>query len=132
MTWIERQRSQHGKYGRAEIRAGLSLKLWTQTGPASNLNARVTERGHQFIQKKLGRGVQLPLSDLTYFCQLLGSTQAVRNWLSDFRIQLFMKARDANHEEFVQIRTVNSKELRAFEQGPIGILSLVQNPLVEG
>ncbi len=58
--------------------------------------------------------------------------QAVVRGLDDLRGELVEKSRNADHEEFVEVRLADREELQAFEERPALVVSLLDHALVEG
>jgi hypothetical protein len=76
--------------------------------------------------------VQLLADDQADAGKLFAGTQALGVGLDQRRLELLVQARDANHEELVQVGRIDGQELQPFQQRPPLVARLIKHPLVEG
>ncbi len=113
---IDRQRREHRKDALVEGALQRTLRFVVEFGDAQEADALALERRKQLVVEDVHlpgkRGAQ-PLRDCG---EMLGRRAAVFRTAHDLSLDLLLDRRHADHEELVEIGSVNRDELQALEQ----------------
>ena len=131
MARVERQRRQHGEDVALEVRPQLPLLLRREVVVGDDRDPFLLELGQQVVVPAAVDEPAFALEMGTDARQLLGRRHPVGRRLQCAAFELPHQARDANHEELVQVAAVDRQELDPLEQGMPGIARLLENPAVE-
>ena len=126
------RRRQDWKHGLPEERTERRLMGTIDLGPGDDPHASPDQRRHQLTQHELIQDLHQRVHAFADGSELLCGCQAREVWRFVTVGDVAVKARDPDHEEFVEVRRDDGSELDPLEEGigPIG--RFFQHSLVEG
>ena len=129
---VERERRQHRKDHALEVSRQLLAPLGLDRVPGQDAHALLGELGENVLGQGLRGEVQVAAHDLADRPELFDGGEPVRALLGHGRLELVVEARDADHEELVQVRMEDAEEFQPLQERPVRVEGLLEYPPVEG
>ena len=131
MPGIDRERCQHGKYALGKESFQFLALVVRHIRIFHQPDAQCLEAGQDLVQQTVRLDFEQRTQTLGDELQLSSRCQAIRRQGAWVCFELFLQARNADHEEFVEIGREDGEEFQSLEQPQRSVQTLFQNTRVE-